>query len=286
MRSTLSDILGKWSRRAISIPLYAITFFVILCALPALLILSGVIDVARGSRFALVRLTLFLALFFGCELLGIAASFILWLAMFLLMGARSERFLQWSFRLQCWWGRSLAAVALRLFGVRLHVEEAYAFGDRRIILFIRHVSLVDTILAVYCVSSKFRIQLRYVLKRVLLWDPCLDIVGNRLPNYFVQRESADGAREIQAVGALMDDLGPRQGVLIYPEGTRFTTSKQERALKRLALRGDPRLLEWAKTYRCVLPPRLGGPLELLKRNQGARCRVLCPYRFGGFGVFP
>jgi 1-acyl-sn-glycerol-3-phosphate acyltransferase len=101
-------------------------------------------------------------------------------------------------------------------------------------------------------------------------------VGHRLPNCFVHRESAYAAREIEAVGALVDDLGPREGVLIYPEGTRFTPAKRERVLKRLAMRKDRGMFEWARRYEQVLPPRLGGPLELLRRNQVADA-VFCAH---------
>ena len=39
------------------------------------------------------------------------------------------------------------------------------------------------------VSRRYHLRLRYVLKRELLWDPCLDIVGQRVPNIFVDRDA-------------------------------------------------------------------------------------------------
>ena len=44
-----------------------------------------------------------------------------------------------------------------------------------------------------------QVRLRYVLKRELLLDPCLDIVGNRLPNCFVARSGADAQADIDKV---------------------------------------------------------------------------------------
>ena len=44
-------------------------------------------------------------------------------------------------------------------------------------------------------------------ERELLWDPCLDVVGQRLPNVFVRRGDGDGASEIAAVRAPAADLG-------------------------------------------------------------------------------
>jgi 1-acyl-sn-glycerol-3-phosphate acyltransferase len=113
-----------------------------------------------------------------------------------------------------------------------------------------------------------KIMLRYIIKRELLVDPCLDIVGHRLPNYFVRRGSGESAKETEAIGQLMHDLSPGQGVLMYPEGTRFTPAKRERVLKRLEASGDRDALRRAKDMLHVLPPRLGGSLALLERNEG------------------
>jgi 1-acyl-sn-glycerol-3-phosphate acyltransferase len=98
----------------------------------------------------------------------------------------------------------------------------------------------------------------------LLWDACLDLVGNRLPNVFVRRGSGDGAREIDATRRLALGLGEREGVLIYPEGTRFTPAKRERALARLAESRNPERLAQARAMQHVLPPHLGGPLALIE----------------------
>jgi hypothetical protein len=84
----------------------------------------------------------------------------------------------------------------------------------------------------------------------------------------VRRGSGESAREIAAVQALADDLGPTDGVLIYPEGTRFTRAKRARALARLTER-SPELVPLAARLRHVLPPHLGGPLGLLERERDA-----------------
>jgi 1-acyl-sn-glycerol-3-phosphate acyltransferase len=51
-------------------------------------------------------------------------------------------------------------------------------------------------------------------------------------------------------------------VLIYPEGTRYTVEKARRAAESVARR-LPDLAERARSFRHVLPPRLGGSLALL-----------------------
>ena len=82
-------------------------------------------------------------------------------------------------------------------------------------LFIRHASVADTVLAVGFLCAPYRMRLRYVLKHELLWDPCLDIVGLRIPNAFVKRGSGDSEAEIEKVRALAKDLGPKDGLENY-----------------------------------------------------------------------
>ena len=143
----------------------------------------------------------------------------------------------------------------------------------------RHTSIIDNLLPGVLISRPFGLKLRYVLKRELLSDPALDIAGNRLPNYFVDR-SVGGDAEVAAVGALGMGLAGDEGVLIYPEGTRFTAERRERALARLE--GQPDLLERARQLRNVLPPRPRGPLALLDAEPPADVVVVAHSGLDGF----
>jgi 1-acyl-sn-glycerol-3-phosphate acyltransferase len=127
----------------------------------------------------------------------------------------------------------------------------------------RHASLADTLLPTVLVLRRHKIRLRYVLKRELLWDPALDVAGNVLPNYFVDRGSTDAAAEVDRVRSLGVGLGERDGVLIYPEGTRFTEEKRERIIEILRHR-FPHLVARAEALRGVLAPRQAGVLALLE----------------------
>lgn len=225
------------------------------------------IDAFRDRRFPLIRAYM-LVVFYGVwELVGVLAAFIVWPVSGVWLGEDRHRFVRWNYSLQRLWAKGLARAGLRLFSMRLYVEDdGYVFSDQPILLLVRHTSLADTILATYLVSVQKGFRLRYVMKRELLWDPCLDIVGNRLPNYFVDRRSANTRAEAEAVAALADDLGAREGVILWPESTRFTAEKLRRALTRLNSTGDAQLLEIARGLSCVLPPRLLGTLGLLERN--------------------
>ena len=67
----------------------------------------------------------------------------------------------------------------------------------------------------------------------------------------------------------MQDLRPGHGVLMYPEGTRYTAERRERILQRLEESGNREALERAKSMPLVLPPHLPGSLALLENNEGA-----------------
>ena len=57
----------------------------------------------------------------------------------------------------------------------------------------------DTVLPVVFFALPTGVRLRYVLKRELLFDPCLDIVGQRLPNYFARRGAGATEQEVAGV---------------------------------------------------------------------------------------
>ena len=258
----------RWRRRAISIGAYHAAAAVLFVAFVPLALVGALVDAVRGRRVA-VRALAFFTLYFACELAGIWASFGVWLASGVWAGGSRHRFLRWNFALQCWWARTLFDGARRIFRWRVEVENHGAAARGPMLFFIRHLSTADTVLAAVFVSGQFGLCLRYVLKSELLWDPCLDIVGQRLPNGFVTRGTGDVERALSEVLRIEQALGPADGVLIYPEGTRFTPEKRRRALEQLAVKGDAELLERARRLERVLPPKLAGPLALLEHDPGA-----------------
>ena len=187
--------------------------------------------------------------------------------------------------LQSAWAGWLFWGAARIFGFRVEVTWRDAAPAGPMILLMRHASVADTVLAGVFVTGEHGIRLRYVLKHELLWDPCLDVVGNRLPNYFVRRGSADPARELEGVRSLLEGLAAREGVLIYPEGTRFTLEKRARVLNRLRERGDQELFARAQRLRHTLPPRIGGTLSLLEHNPGLDVVIAAHVGFDKAGTF-
>ncbi|HEY7544100.1 MAG TPA: 1-acyl-sn-glycerol-3-phosphate acyltransferase, partial [Blastocatellia bacterium] len=254
------EFIEKWGRRAVTVPLCLALCAIVVCSLPATLLIAALLDLARDRRWPLVRAISFLAFYLCCESAGIIASFFIWLVW---MGR--ERFLEQNFDLQCWWAGSLYKGACRLFDLRICAEGREVLSGGPVVVFLRHASLADTLFPAVFISSAHGIRLKYVLKRELLWDPCIDIVGNRLENRFLRRGPGDSGR----VGELMEKLAPNEGVVIYPEGTRFREAKRAPILEKLSQTLDADLFEKAKSFCNVLPPRPGGPLALLAGNEWA-----------------
>lgn len=263
-----------WARRAVTFPSLVLLTSSWLLLLPVTLVVAAVADLVRGGPWLVLRCAAYLTLYLVSEVIGVLSAFALWLASGVWAGAPRAPYLRRNTALQSAWATVLYRGAERIFAFRTVVEGADVIPPGPILVFIRHVSQADTLLPVVYVTRRHGIALRFVLKRELLWDPCLDVVGHRLPNVFVERGSSESAREIAAVQRLVDDLGPHDGVAIYPEGTRFTPSKRTRILAKLATHAAPDLLARATRLTRVLPPHLGGPLGLLECNRGADV-VLC-----------
>lgn len=254
---------------------YVLAWGVIAVLLLLLLLVAFVIDLIRRNRFATVRAVLMAAVFLTCAMVGITMSLLIWMFSFVWAGGDQERFIRWNFNLQQWWTGTLFASAQRIYQLTLEVT-----GDRvergPIIVFMRHTSLADTMLPAAIFSRRQGLMLRYVLKRELLWDPCIDIVGNRIPNAFVERGTGNISGGVAVVQRLMSGITEREGILIYPEGTRFTPAKLQKVLARLQQGSGARLYAKASKLQNVLPPRLGGPLAILELNENADA-VFCAH---------
>ncbi|MCK6555528.1 lysophospholipid acyltransferase family protein [Candidatus Binatia bacterium] len=256
---------ARWTRRAVTVPLYLGLACMSVALLPLTLLLALLIDAARRNRHLVtLRCVLGLTLYLVCEAVGIAASFLVWVADRLWPGGGIDRSEAWNLRLQHLWASTLLGGATRLFGMRLVVTGREVVRRGPLFLLSRHASTLDTLLPAVFVSHPYKMRLGHVMKRELLWDPCLDIVGQRTRNAFIRRGSGNREREVALLRGLAAAAVERDGVLLFPEGTRFTPAKRERALAHLA--STQQSARWASAQRLqhVLPPHRAGVLALLE----------------------
>lgn len=255
-------------RRLLTVPGAFLLAALSLLTAPLWLALLGVVDALRRPPRAGLRLAAFASLYLHCEVAGLLGSFLLWALFGPWRGGDPERYQALNFGLQRWWATTLFRGSMAIYGVQLEADGQAEAEATPLLLLPRHTSMADTLLPSVLVSEPFGTRLRYVLKSELLWDPCLDVVGQRLPNCFVDRFSEDSEREVAAVAGLAAKLGEGEGVLIYPEGTRFTPEKRARVLASLRAQGRQDLAERAERLAHLLPPRLGGTLALIQASPG------------------
>jgi len=248
-------------RRTATVPLYLAATLLASLAAPLLLPLCWLVSLDRRMRGAL-RTYLFVTAYLWCETAGIAVSGVLWLRYGLPMRSRASwpAFLGANFALQCAWASALQRAAARLFELRFHVTGTDALDGDGALMLPRHASIADTVIPMVYYAIPRRVRLRYVLKRELLLDPCLDIVGNRLPNCFVTR--GGDATDIVRLTELAEGLAPDEGLLIYPEGTRFSAIRRERIIATLAAQLSPNEFAMVQRWPDLLPPRIGGTRAL------------------------
>jgi 1-acyl-sn-glycerol-3-phosphate acyltransferase len=275
-----------WRRRAITIPSLVLMTLVALALLPLLLVGALFALPFERRRFTVARCVGF----FTAYLVGEVAFLLFALGQWIAAGPGKrgrQRLAHWTEGLGNAWGAALMGMGRLFFNLDVHVHglESIEGGRGPLIVFPRHASMGDTPLAPVYLGQHAGLRLRYVAKRELRNDPIFDVIGGRIRSCFVDRESARAGREIAAIASLLEDLSPRDAVLLYPEGTRFSEEKRTRALARLGCHLPPALAAKARAMRHVLPPRLGGPVALLEHNPGADVVFVAHVGYEGVATF-
>jgi 1-acyl-sn-glycerol-3-phosphate acyltransferase len=247
-------------RRLRSIPLVMVGGLILTTAAPLLVVITLATDLSRGRRnqFDATRLLAGGLAYVWCEIIGLLALLTSWLLTF---GSRRRRISQ-AFAIQRWWARNVLGSIRAVYGITVDGTGTDALHPP-FVLVARHSSIIDNLLPAWFISGPHRTHIRYVMKTELLWDPCLDVAGNRLRNHFVERGSGASEKELAALGRLAADLGDDEGLLIYPEGTRSTPDRRASALARLRTSGG-RLAEMAAHFRHVMPPKPSGLHAILE----------------------
>lgn len=267
--------VGSMRRRLVSIPVLVLAAIVLLLTSPVWLVLGIVADVVRGRfRLPTVRLLAFALLWSWLETAGVLVS-----ASFWTIGRSGDH--RRHYALQRWWARNLLRALRLTCGVRVNVENVEALRPGPVVLLARHASLADSLVSAYVVTTVAGMKPRYVLKRELLADPCLDVVGQRLPNHFLDRGAADSTPELEALADLTSSMDEVTAGIIFPEGTRANSSKRAKAIAKIS-EVDPERVGRISSMRHLLPPRPAGAAAMLRGN--ATCDVVMAWHVGFEGL--
>jgi hypothetical protein len=267
---------ARWRRRAKGVAIEVVAFVALTVLSPFVLLAAGAADLVlwafRRKPPTSVRLVAFAWWFLLGELRGLAGLALIWLITGGPVGGRSLRRRRLVYDLRIRWMGGHVAGLRRLFALDLVVEGLEEVGPGPVVILMRHASIIDNALPDAVVGRAHGMGLRFVLKRELQSLPVIDIGGRWVPTNFVRRGSGDGPGEAARLRALAHDLGSGEGILVYPEGTRFTPEKLARAQEVLAER------------RPELAPRAGRLRHVLPAFLALRCRTDPCGRRGAHGL--
>lgn len=241
-------------RRLITIPVSWLLFALAIVLAPLGSVLAMVTDlVLRRPGWPTVRMVAFVLAALWIETSSQGRILWSWVSQPFVRTTWTER----NHQLMRWWVKRLTGAAERVIGVHWRFDVPNDLGPGPVLAFSQHVSIVDAVAPVYILANRQGWYLRYTLTRGLRFDPCLDIVGHRIPNHFVARGAGDNTQELGHLRTLVTDMDVDECAAIFPGGGLFTAAGLERAVEKLTERGSPQA-EAAAAYRHVLPPRPGG----------------------------
>lgn len=268
--------MTKLRRRLVSVPAVVLGALLLLVLTPIWLPIILIVDlVTAPRRLPRTRLLLFALCWAWVETTALGVCFVLWV---------TRRPLGPWYTLQRWWAARIVGSLRVTCGFRINVEGAGVTMPGPVVVFGRHASLADSVASLFIVAPDASTKPRYVLKRELLSDPCLDIAGNRIPDHFLDRGATDSGPELASLTALSTGMGAEDVAVIFPEGTRTNPKKRARALEKIGER-DPARAERLRGLRHLLPPRPAGSAALLAGTPDADVVILGHIGFEGLDTF-
>lgn len=251
----------KLARRALIAPLF-IAFTLLWCALGVVIVpVLVVCDLVRRRPLVWTRFYVMIAVILFGQVWGLLLLLSLWLASGFGLAWRAHN--RWILRAEAYWAQWNADWQARVYGITYDIEGSEVLRDGPTILLMRHASINDTILPISLITTAHGVRLRIVLKHELLYAPIVDCIGHRIPTAFIRRDSEHPERELAQCRGITRDLHRQETIMIFPEGTRFTTAGRAKVIARLRAK-DPAAAARAEELTHVLPLRLGGTLALME----------------------
>jgi 1-acyl-sn-glycerol-3-phosphate acyltransferase len=243
------------------------TVLSIACLLLSPLLLAGAaLAAAVLRRPQPVLLVRFLIAYFALELRVLVRCGVLWVASGFGTRIRSPRFRALHYELLRAFVHRLATRLRTLLDIDVEpvlsedVRRALA-TDRPLLFFSRHAGPGDTLLLVDLLLRFDRLP-SVVFKDTLAIDPCVDLVGHRLPQAILDTSDREESEErIEEVAATLDGRGI---LVLFPEGGNFTVERRRRALRSLWRKGRREEAEAAHRMSHVMPPHPTGALAAMR----------------------
>jgi 1-acyl-sn-glycerol-3-phosphate acyltransferase len=253
-------------RRLVLAPLVAVTEAVLIVASPVLLLVAAFLSPLFGGARPL-RITAIVLAFAAYHLAATMACLGLWVASGFGRRAGSEPMQRAHYAVMRWFVAGVYRPILRLSRVEVSVsaspaaEAALSATGRPVLVLSRHAGEGDTLLVIHELLCRRDRGPRVVMHEALKLDPLIDVLGDRLPNRFVDPRGGDTEVEI---AAMAEELDERAALVIFPEGGNVTEERRQKSIERLERGGHAEQAGWAREMRHVSAPRPGGTLAAIE----------------------
>lgn len=261
----------KLVRRLVIAPAVALATAVLILTSPVLLLVAVVASPFVGG-WRPVRM-LAVVLVYALRHLGATIACLwLWVASGFGRTLDSERMQRAHYAVLGWFVSGIYRTVVRVARVEVRSEDSSAADEvlaatrRPVLALSRHAGEGDSLLVVQHLLCRHGREPRLVMHDALRLDPLIDVLGDRLPNRFLDPRGGDTEQEIAAMAS---DLGDAAAAVIFPEGANFSASHREQGIERLERAGYAAQAERARAMRHVSAPRPGGTLAALEAAAGA-----------------
>jgi 1-acyl-sn-glycerol-3-phosphate acyltransferase len=256
----------KLVRRLVLAPIVVLADLLVLVLSPILLLAALLASPFTGGLRPLRALAIVLA-FAGYHLAAMLACLGLWVASGFGWKTRSEPMVRAHYVVMRWFVNGVYRVIVRVARVRVEMtpdstaaDDALATHGKPVLVLARHAGEGDTLLVIHALLCRHGRGPRVVMHEALRLDPLIDVLGERLPNRFLDPRGGDTEKEI---AAMAEELGDTAALVIFPEGANFTEERRRRGIERLESGGFAQQAEAARGMRHVSAPRPGGALAAI-----------------------
>jgi hypothetical protein len=255
-----------WVRRFILAPIVVVAALALTLLLPLWLVIAVAVSIFVERRLRTPRLLWMVNLYLLWDAAALIGLFVLWVASGFGWRIHSPGFQRVHYRFVArmleflFWN---AYWVLRL-EIDVRVPAGFHDDDRPRVIACRHAGPGNSFILIHAVLNWFDRAPRIVMKDTLQWDPAVDVVLNRLPNRFIapppftsERRPPDHRLQ-ERIRELAAGMGPRDALVIFPEGGNFTERRRTRAIERLRAAGLNAAADRAARLQNVMAPRPGG----------------------------
>ncbi len=266
----------KLLRRLVIAPLVIAVEALLILVSPALGLVAVVTSPLFGGWRPL-RMTLLVLAFATRHLAATLACLGLWVAGGFRRRVPSETMQRAYYAVMRWFVAGIYRTVVKLARVEVSFSESDAAErilsspGRPVIVLSRHAGEGDTLLVIHELLCRHGRGPRVVMHEALRLDPLIDVLGDRLPNRFVDPRGGDTEVDIAEMAG---ELGETAALVIFPEGGNFSAERRLRGIERLDRAGHTEEAGWARQMNHLSAPRPGGALAAIDAAPTAEVVVM------------